>query len=240
MLSQGGGAEGEAGLSKFRHQSGNGTPDCPWAEVRRVQEGGLGESSWTSGYRVAMGGPLDCHNQSVALLSFLLFWDKMTQAMRFPGTLVPRKSLGRGPSGNLALEVQECAGEAVPTVFCVVMKAWPRGQGRWGPLRQRGDIQRLRVRLCCRAQPRVQALTAPAHNIPVRPETEPWPAGLLHSTWAHKLCLAPRKDASLPHELIPHSTHGGAGSRGRSAPGSRWGVSLVCVWGGAGLLIPQN
>lgn len=55
MLSQGGGAEGEVGLSKFRLQSGKGTPDCPWAEVRRVQGGGPGESSWMSGHHVAMG-----------------------------------------------------------------------------------------------------------------------------------------------------------------------------------------
>ena len=183
MLSQGGEAEGEAGHSKFRRQSGKGTPDCPWAEVGRVQGGGPGESSWMSGHRVAMGGPPDCHNQSVALLSFLLFWDKMTQAMRFPGTLVPRKSLGRGPSGNLDLEVQEYPGEAVPTVFCVVMKAWHRGQGKWGPLRQRGDIQWLRLRLSYRAHPRVQALKAPAHNISVRSEMEPWPTELLCSTW---------------------------------------------------------
>lgn len=124
ILSQGGGAEGEAGLSKFRRQSGKGTPDCPWAEARRVQGGGPGESSWMSGHHMAMGGPPDCHSQSVALLSFLLFWDKMTQDMRFPGTLVPRKSLGQGASGNMALEVEECPGEAVP--LCSV---WSRKPG---------------------------------------------------------------------------------------------------------------
>lgn len=125
ILSQGGGAEGEAGLSKFRRQSGKGTPDCPWAEARRVQGGGPGESSWMSGHHMAMGGPPDCHSQSVALLSFLLFWDKMTQGMRFPGTLVPRKSLGQGASGNVALEVEECPpGEAVP--LCSV---WSRKPG---------------------------------------------------------------------------------------------------------------
>lgn len=121
------GLRGKRDFPSLDASLGKWTPDCPWAEVRRVQGGGPGESSWMSGHHMAMGGPPDCHSQNVALLSFLLFWDKMTQDMRFPGTLVPRKSLSRGASGNVALEMEECLGEAVP--LCSVWSQKPGTEG---------------------------------------------------------------------------------------------------------------
>lgn len=80
-----------------------------------------------------------------------------------------------------------------------------------GTTQAEGDSQRLRLRLSCRAHPGVQALKAPAHTVSVRSETEPWPIELLCSMWARMFYLAPRKDASLMRELIPHSTRRGAG-----------------------------
>ena len=98
-----------------------------------MEEGsGPGKRSRTRGHPVAREGASRLSQPDAASLRTSLFWDETTQVVSFQGTLVPRKSPGRGAPANVALEAEAVAGppgcldaqaRLSPTMSCVVMQS---------------------------------------------------------------------------------------------------------------------